>query len=42
MIQNYESMDENQILVNVLIDCIDYLYDNEQVYYAKDTSQKKN
>lgn len=41
MIQNYESMDENQILVNVLIDCIDYLYDDEQVYYAKDTSKEE-
>jgi hypothetical protein len=41
MIQNYENMDENQILVNVLIDCIDYLYDDEQVYYAKDTPKEE-
>jgi hypothetical protein len=41
MIQNYESMDENEILVNVLIDCIDYLYDDEQVYYAKDTPKEE-
>ena len=37
MIQKYENMNENEILVNVLIDCIDYLYDDEQVYHAKDS-----
>lgn len=37
MIQKYENMSENEILVNVLIDCIDYLYDDEQVYHAKDS-----
>jgi hypothetical protein len=41
MIQKYEEMDENEILVNILIDCIDYLYDDEQVYYAKDTTRKE-
>ena len=41
MVQKYESMNENEILVNVLIDCIEYLYDDEQVYYAKDSSQEE-
>lgn len=41
MIQKYENLNENEILVNVLIDCIDYLYDNEQVYHAKDSSQEE-
>jgi DNA-directed RNA polymerase subunit M/transcription elongation factor TFIIS len=25
----------------VLVDCIDYLYDKEQVYYAKDNSKEE-
>ena len=41
MVQKYESMNENGILVNVLIDCIEYLYDDEQVYYAKDSSHEE-
>jgi hypothetical protein len=41
MVQKYEQMDENDIMVNILIDCIDFLYDDEQIYYAKDTSRKE-
>jgi DNA-directed RNA polymerase subunit M/transcription elongation factor TFIIS len=41
MVQKYEQMDENDIMVNILIDCIDYLYDDNQMYYAKDTSRKE-
>lgn len=41
MIQKYDNMDENEILVNVLIDCIEYLYDDEQVYYAKDSNHEE-
>jgi hypothetical protein len=41
MIQKYENMDENQVMTNILIDCIDYVYDKEQIYYAKDSSRKE-
>ena len=41
MVQKYEQMDENDIMVNILIDCIDYLYDDNQMYHAKDTSRKE-
>ena len=41
MVQKYEQMDENDIMVNILIDCIDYLYDDDQIYYAKDTTRKE-
>jgi DNA-directed RNA polymerase subunit M/transcription elongation factor TFIIS len=41
MVQKYEQMDENDIMVNILIDCIDYLYDDQQVYYSKDSSRKE-
>lgn len=41
MIQKYENMNENEILVNVLIDCIDFLYDDEQIYHAKDSTHEE-
>jgi hypothetical protein len=41
MFQKYEKMSENEIMVNILVDCIDYIYDKEQVYYAKDTPKKE-
>jgi hypothetical protein len=41
MIQRYEKMSENQIMLQILIDCIDYVYDKENIYYAKDSSSKE-
>ena len=41
MIQKYEDMNEAEIMSKVLVDCIDYLYDKEQVYYAKDNSREE-
>ena len=41
MIQKYEKMDENQVMVRILVDCIDYIYDKDSVYYAKDTSREE-
>jgi hypothetical protein len=41
MIQKYESMDENQVMANVLVDCIDYIYDKENIYYSKDSTRKE-
>ena len=35
MIQKYESKSENEIMAGVLTDCIDYVFDNDQIYYAK-------
>jgi len=28
-------------MIKILIDCIDYIYDEDQVYYAKDTTPKE-
>ena len=41
IVQKYEQMEENDIMVNILIDCIEYLYDDDQVYYAKDSTRKE-
>ena len=36
MIQKYEKLNENEVMIRILIDCIDYIYDKEEIYYAKD------
>lgn len=41
MMQKYDNIDENEIMMNVLVDCIDYIYDKEQMYYAKDSTRKE-
>ena len=41
MIQKYEKMDENQVMIRILVDCIDYIYDKENVYYAKDSTREE-
>ena len=41
MFQKYEKMSESEVMINILVDCIDYIFDKEQVYYAKDTSRKE-
>lgn len=40
MIQKLNIQNEADLL-NVVIGCIDYIYDEEQMYYAKDTSKKE-
>jgi hypothetical protein len=35
-----DSQDMQQVL-NVIVSCIDYVYDDEQVYYAKDTKKEE-
>jgi len=39
MIQKYEDKSESEIMSSMLVDCIDYIYDKDQIYYAKDTSR---
>jgi hypothetical protein len=41
MIQKYESKSENEIMAGVLTDCIDYIFDNDQIYYAKDQTKEE-
>lgn len=41
MIQKYEKMNENEVMLRILIDCIDYIYDKENVYYAKDSTKEE-
>ena len=39
MVEKYESLGESEVMSNVLIDCIDYIYDKDQMYYSKDTDR---
>jgi hypothetical protein len=41
MLQKYEKLSENEIMLQILIDCIDYIYDKENIFYAKDTPKKE-
>ena len=41
MIQKYEKLNENEVMIRILVDCIDYIYDKEQIYYAKDTPREE-
>ncbi len=34
-------MSENEMMINILIDCIDYIYDKEEIYYAKDSTKQE-
>jgi hypothetical protein len=41
MAEKYDGMPENEVLINVLMDCIEYIYDEENLYYAKDNTREE-
>ena len=41
MIQKYENLNEEEIMTKILVDCVDYIYDKDSVYYAKDTTKEE-
>lgn len=41
LIEKYEDKDEGDIMIEMLVDCIDYIYDKEKLYYAKDSSREE-
>jgi len=41
MLQKYEKLNENEIMIRILVDCIDYIYDKDQIYYSKDSSREE-
>ena len=41
MLQKYEKLSENEIMIRILVDCIDYIYDKDQIYYSKDSSREE-
>ena len=41
MVEKYENLGEAEVMSNVLVDCIDYIYDKDQMYHGKDTSREE-
>ena len=41
MIQKYENLNEEEIMTKILVDCVDFIYDKDNVYYAKDTTKEE-
>lgn len=41
MIEKYKDAKDASVIVNLIIDCIDYIYDEENMYYAKDTQKQE-
>jgi hypothetical protein len=39
LVEKYEDKEESEVMMEILVDCIDYIYDKEQIYYSKDTSR---
>jgi hypothetical protein len=39
LIEKYEEKDENEVMLEILVDCIDYVYDKENIYYTKDSTR---
>jgi hypothetical protein len=40
-IKHYSEEDEVFSTINLISDCIDYIYDDEQIYYAKDSTKEE-
>ena len=40
-LKKYEGKNETEIILKLTVDCIDYIYDAEQIYYAKDTTEEE-
>ena len=41
MIQKSGLKENSQTLLDMIVDCVDYIYDDEQIYHAKDSSRKE-
>ncbi len=37
--KKYQGKNEAEVILKLTADCIDYIYDGEQIYYAKDTTE---
>lgn len=41
MLQKYQTNNDFDIILALIIDCIDYVYDKDNIYYAKDTQRNE-
>ena len=40
-IKKYEGKNETDVILKLTADCIEYIYDGDQIYYAKDTTEEE-
>jgi hypothetical protein len=41
LLKKIESKDEFEVVIELIIECIDYIYDEENIYYAKDNTKEE-
>lgn len=41
LIQKYEGKEDTETLLNMIVSCIEYIFDEEQIYYSKDVTEKE-
>ena len=41
LLEKIEAKDEFEIVIDLIIECIDYIYDDENIYYAKDSTKEE-
>ena len=41
MIQKYDTINEEEVMTSILVDCVDYIYDKDQIYHAKDSTKEE-
>ncbi|MFZ9377085.1 MAG: baseplate protein [Candidatus Fonsibacter ubiquis] len=41
IVANIKSQNENEIMMELLVDCIDYIFDDDQIYHTKDVSKEE-
>jgi hypothetical protein len=41
LVQKYQGKEDTETLLSMIVSCVDYIFDEEQIYYAKDTSQEE-
>ena len=41
LVQKIKTQDELEIVIELIVECIDYIYDEENIYYAKDSTKEE-
>jgi hypothetical protein len=41
LVQKIKTQDELEIVIELIVECIDYIYDEDNVYYAKDSTKEE-
>jgi hypothetical protein len=41
LVEKYENMTKEKVMLEVLVDCIDYIYDKDNIYYSKDNTKEE-